>query len=206
MHFSFLCTNSEKFYFLQKFDKIQFHYTRRLKRDEASNITMQMNSTSLLSDEMSNLTGIMYKPKTQDTKQIYETLLSFIQAALGDQPRDVLCGAVDEVLVVLKNEKMREKDKRKEVEGLLGNMADERFALLVNLCKKITDWTSSDKHLMADELDEATGINVQFEGQEEEEMDEEDLYGEVREEDDEETGVEAVIDVPLKANVRKIFL
>ena len=164
---------------------------------------MQMNSTTILSDESNTLTGIFYRPKTQETKQIYETLLSFIQAALGDQPRDVLCGAVDEVLLVLKNERLKEK--RKEVEGLLGTMADERFALLVNLCKKITDWTSNEKALMGDELDEATGINVQFEGQEEEEMDEEDLYGEVREEDDEEGGVEAVIAVPLKANVSWIF-
>ena len=61
------------------------------------------------------------------------------------QPRDVLCGAADEVLAVLKNDRMREKEKKKEVEGLLGPIAEERFALLVNLGKKITDWVQEEK-------------------------------------------------------------
>lgn len=62
-------------------------------------------------------------------------LLTFMQSALGDQPRDILCGACDEVLVVLKNDKLKDLDKKKEIEMLLGPIADERFALLVNLGK-----------------------------------------------------------------------
>ena len=61
------------------------------------------------------------------------------------QPRDVLCGAADEVLIVLKNDRKKDKDKKKEVESLLGNLAEERFALLVNLGKKITDWSQEEK-------------------------------------------------------------
>ena len=61
------------------------------------------------------------------------------------KPRDILCGAADEVLAVLKNDKMREKEKKREVENLLGTLADERFALLVNLGKKITDWVQEEK-------------------------------------------------------------
>ena len=56
------------------------------------------------------------------------------------QPRDVLCGAADEVLTVLKNDRMKDKERKRETEGLLGPLADERFALLVNLGKKITDF------------------------------------------------------------------
>ena len=40
---------------------------------------------------------VFYRPKSESTKQTYEVILSFIQEALGDQPRDVLCGAADEV-------------------------------------------------------------------------------------------------------------
>ena len=68
-----------------------------------------------------DIAGIIYRPKTQDTKQTYEVLLSFIQEALSDQPRDVLCGAADEVLTVLKNDKLKDKEKKKETESLLGN-------------------------------------------------------------------------------------
>ena len=58
------------------------------------------------------------------------------------QPRDILCGAADEVLATLKNENTRTKEKKKELELLLGDLAEERFALLVNLGKKITDYGS----------------------------------------------------------------
>ena len=61
------------------------------------------------------------------------------------QPRDVLCGAADEVLAVLKNDRMKDKERKREVEGLLGELADERFALLTNLGKKITDWGADEK-------------------------------------------------------------
>ena len=60
------------------------------------------------------------------------------------QPRDVLCGAADEVLIVLKNDRKKDREKKKEVESLLGNLAEERFALLVNLGKKITDWSQEE--------------------------------------------------------------
>jgi hypothetical protein len=43
---------------------------------------------------------------------------------------------------VLKNDKLKDKEKKKDTEALLGSIADERFALLTNLGKKITDFNS----------------------------------------------------------------
>lgn len=40
---------------------------------------------------------------------------------------------------------MKDKERKREVEGLLGGLADERFALLVNLGKKISDWGQDEK-------------------------------------------------------------
>ena len=40
--------------------------------------------TTVLSAGIDDVVGI-YRPKTQETTQIYELFLSFIQAALGDQ-------------------------------------------------------------------------------------------------------------------------
>lgn len=72
--------------------------------------------------------------------------MGFIQEAIGDQARSILCGAADEVLLVLKNDKLRDKDRKTEIETLLSTkIPDQRFAFLVNLGKKITDWTSDDK-------------------------------------------------------------
>lgn len=61
------------------------------------------------------------------------------------QPRDILCGAADEVLTVLKNDKLKDREKKIETESLLGGLTEERFALLVNLGKKITDFGSEEK-------------------------------------------------------------
>ena len=78
--------------------------------DHANTVPKMMPSrvrgTTLLSDSLSQVSGVFYRPKTQETRQTYEVLLSFIQEALGDQPRDILAGAADEVLVTLKNDKM----------------------------------------------------------------------------------------------------
>ncbi len=46
---------------------------------------------------------------------------------------------------MLKNDRMKDKERKKEVEGLLGSLADERFALLVNLGKKISDWGQEER-------------------------------------------------------------
>ncbi|KAI0211862.1 Activating signal cointegrator 1 complex subunit 3 [Lamellibrachia satsuma] len=182
---------------------MQEKQVKRRKRDEAKRDFVKMKGSTLLSEGIDEMVGIMYRPKTQETRQTYEVLLSFIQAALGDQPRDILCGAADEVLVVLKNDRKKDKDKKMEVEELLGSLAEERFALLINLGKKITDWRADEKMQTDDNIDETYGINVQFEESEEE--DEEDVFGEVKEEadddDEDEEGVEAKIDSTLQANL-----
>lgn len=46
-----------------------------------------MKGYTLLSEGIDEMVGIIYKPKTKETRETYEVLLSFIQAALGDQVR-----------------------------------------------------------------------------------------------------------------------
>ena len=133
----------------------------------------------------------LYKPKTTETKQTYEILLSFIQEALGDQPRDILHGAADEVLRTLKDDKLKDKERKKETEELLGaQLAEERFALLVNLGKKITDFSASALDDDQEEnIDETYGINVQFQESDDDADDDDDRrrgFGEEVDVDDDE--------------------
>lgn len=58
---------------------------RRQKRDEAQYDFARMKGATLLSEGVDEMVGIIYRPKTQETRQTYEVLLSFIQEALGDQ-------------------------------------------------------------------------------------------------------------------------
>ncbi|XP_034244319.1 putative U5 small nuclear ribonucleoprotein 200 kDa helicase isoform X1 [Thrips palmi] len=209
-------------------DKAEERKAKRQKRDEAQYDFARMKGATLLSEGVDEMVGIIYRPKTQETRQTYEVLLSFIQEALGDQPRDILCGAADEVLTVLKNDKLKEKEKKKETESLLGGLAEERFALLVNLGKKITDFGAKEeihiagKHLFniliayphnsvfepyshiscslfaEENIDEAYGINVQF-GESDDEEDNENTYGEISEDDDQEEGEEAKDDSAIRS-------
>lgn len=154
-------------------EKIEERKVKRQKRDEAQYDFERMKGATLLSEGIDEMVGIVYRPKTQETRQTYEVLLSFIQEALGDQPRDILCGAADEILAVLKNDKLKDRERKRDIDSLLGSVADERFALLVNLGKKITDFGSDTSTAMGgaaetDQIDETYGINVQFEESEDE--------------------------------------
>jgi len=177
---------------------------KRRKRDEDEKGQANLKGQTLLSEGVDEMVGIVYKPRTKETRETYEIILSFIQAALGDQPRDILCGAADEVIAVLKNEKSRDKERRKEIQSLLGPLEDTRYHVLVNLGKKITDFgMEKDVETADDNIDETYGVNVQFES--DEEGGEEDTYGEVREgsdmDDDDEGGVEADVGMVVSGNL-----
>ena len=135
-------------------------------------------------------TAGFYRPKTKETREAYEALLSVISSQFTDTPQDVLRGAADEVLVSLKNDHMKDPDRHKEINALLGSIPDERFAQLVALGKLITDFVPEGEAEAADgegALDEELGVAVEFEDESEEE-EEEDLVDEVDEEEAEEEG------------------
>ena len=70
----------------------------------------------------------VFTPRTKETRSTYEALLSAIQQQFGDQPHDILIGAAYEVLVVLKNEKIKDPDKKKEIEKLLNTITTQHFS------------------------------------------------------------------------------
>ncbi|UYV81297.1 SNRNP200 [Cordylochernes scorpioides] len=175
---------------------------KRIKKDDtnASDL-LKVKGQTLLSEGVENMVGIVYVPKTAETRHIYDILLSFIQESIGDQPKDILCGAADEILAVLKNDKIRDDERRRETQALLGRLAEERYAVLVNLCKKISDYGSVEKSQATDEhIDETYGVNVQFEESEEED---DDMCTEVRDDEsgDENEGEETLVDSTLHANL-----
>lgn len=42
-------------------------------------------SGGLLSKEMEEISGLYYRPRTKESREIYELLLTFIQQCIGDQ-------------------------------------------------------------------------------------------------------------------------
>ncbi|PPQ70945.1 hypothetical protein CVT26_014249 [Gymnopilus dilepis] len=140
--------------------------------------------------------GLTYRPRTAETRQVYELILSAVHTALGDQAQDIVRSAADTVLETLKNEGLKDFDKKKEIEEVIGPITSEQFSQLVNLSKKITDYNAEDE-TMADPdeerkeggIDEEAGVAVVFDEEEEEEEDEEGF--EIRDESDDEEEDEA---------------
>ncbi|KAL4073668.1 putative RNA helicase [Scleroderma citrinum] len=139
--------------------------------------------------------GLRYRPRTAETREVYELMLSAVHQTLGDQANDIIRSATDIVLETLKNEDMKDFDKKKEIEEILGSISNDTFTQLVALAKKITDY-GAEEETLADpdmekkdaEIDDEIGVAVVFD--EEEQEDEEDEGYEIREESDNEDDAE----------------
>jgi len=134
--------------------------------------------------------GLTYRPRTAETRQVYELILAAVHSAIGDQAQDIVRSAADTVLEVLKTDSLKDFDKKKEIETVLGTIPNEQFSQLVSLSKKITDYNADDE-TMGDpdkeaEIDEEGGVAVVFDEEEQEEEDEEGF--EIKEDSDEEDG------------------
>jgi len=139
----------------------------------------------------------IYRPRTQQTKSVYEQLLNRLQVPLGDQAPDVLRGAADEVLAAIKTDGVLDSERKKDVEEVLGSVTDEFFAELFRLSKQITDFGADVEDEEQDDtvrtkegLDDAAGVAVVFDEDDEDDA-EGNWLGEIGDEsddDDEEGG------------------
>ena len=137
--------------------------------------------------------GITYPPRTAETREVYELILSAVHTALGDQAQDTVRSAADTVLGFLKNENMKDFDRKKEIEEVIGPVSGEQFAQLLDLFKRITDYHAYDE-ATADpdmerkeaEIDEEGGVAVLFDDEDQEEEEEEEEDYEIRDDTDEE--------------------
>ncbi|EOY19725.1 U5 small nuclear ribonucleoprotein helicase, putative isoform 2 [Theobroma cacao] len=135
----------------------------------------------------------VYQPKTKETRAAYEAMLSLIQQQLGGQPLNIVSGAADEILAVLKNEGIKNPDKKKEIEKLLNPIPSQVFDQLVSIGKLITDYQDGGEGGGGsmgngdDGLDDDVGVAVEFEENEDEEEESDlDMVQEDEDEDQEE--------------------
>ncbi|KAI7862372.1 Sec63 Brl domain-containing protein [Spinellus fusiger] len=163
---------------------------KRRRKKEESAISKAYGYSSVLS-ATEDWEGLNYKPRTKETREAYEHILSFVYEHLGDQARDIIRSAADDVLETLKTDTLKDFDKKREIESVIGSIQSERFAQLVNLSKKITDYSAEGDAMEVDEhgqklgeIDDELGVAVVFDDDEEEE-DEDNQY-EVRDDDQEE--------------------
>lgn len=60
-----------------------------------------------------DLDSIRYTPRTRESRLAYEEILTVVATLIGDQPQDILRGAADEILALLKDDNMRDLDRIK---------------------------------------------------------------------------------------------
>ena len=135
--------------------------------------------------------GLKYRPRTAQTRETYNLILSATATRLQDVPFDTVLSAADAVLEYLKDGELKDFDKKREIDDLLGaSMTSTEFNQLVNLGKKITDYDAQDEEMQdaengeEEELDERQGVAVVFDESEEEDEDGIKRTNEVRDEDD----------------------
>jgi pre-mRNA-splicing helicase BRR2 len=141
---------------------------RKRKRGEQG----QLRGAGILSAADMLIEGLKYRPRTPATRATYDLILTTTANHLGDVSHEVVRSAADAVLETLKDENMKDFDKKKEIDDLLGStMGAKEFNELVNLGKKITDYDAQDEdENMEDgisaeneaELDERQGVAVVF--------------------------------------------
>ncbi|TDH71432.1 uncharacterized protein CCR75_005989 [Bremia lactucae] len=152
--------------------------------------------------ESSSFESAAYRPKNSASQEAYEQILNVVAQHIGAQPGEILAGAAEEVLSIVKNDTYRDNEKLMEVQKLLKTLPSHAFSHLVAASKRITDFTpeSSEKKTGDDEregetemegeeqVDKEMGVAVVFDDDEDD--DESDL-DEIREEEDDEDGTAA---------------
>lgn len=125
---------------------------RKRKRSEPST-----SRGGVLSTGNALIEGLKYRPRTPATRATYDLLLTVTANALGDVPQEVVMSAADAILEFLKDESLKDADKKKEIDDLIGEpMTPKQFNELVNLGKKFTDYNTQEDD-EANEIDQADG-------------------------------------------------
>eukprot|EP01022_Parablepharisma_sp_SALTPOND_P017480 TRINITY_DN2801_c4_g1_i1.p1 TRINITY_DN2801_c4_g1~~TRINITY_DN2801_c4_g1_i1.p1 ORF type:complete len:2164 (+),score=294.83 TRINITY_DN2801_c4_g1_i1:1425-7916(+) len=139
----------------------------------------------------------LYRPRTRETRALYEELLAIIQKYTGDASQEVIRGAADQVLAILKTESLRDVDKKKEVETLLmDKVPDEEFNRLLVMSKQFIDFmVDEERDMRAAEQEQLMDIAVNIEEREPEEMSEKEV---AVEEEEAKEGPEAMVTVGTK--------
>jgi len=76
---------------------------------------------------------------------IYESILSIVQRHMGDVSLEILRGATDEVLAILKGEDRNDSEKKAEIQCILDKMTDEVFNQMVIMSTQLIDYNADDE-------------------------------------------------------------
>ncbi|RKF59071.1 Pre-mRNA-splicing factor brr2 [Erysiphe neolycopersici] len=189
---------------------------RKKKRGEPA----QLRGIGILSAADALIEGIIYRPRTSATQATYDLILTTVANLLGDVSHEIVRSAADAVLEYLKDDDLKDFDKKKEIDDLMGTTLNaEKFNELINLGKKITDYDAQEEdETMGNgesaegngaEIDDKQGVAVVFHDNSDDEYGQE-IVNEIREdssedENDNEQRVDSVKEELNGENSENIF-
>eukprot|EP01091_Cochliopodium_minus_P014780 TRINITY_DN5078_c0_g1_i1.p1 TRINITY_DN5078_c0_g1~~TRINITY_DN5078_c0_g1_i1.p1 ORF type:complete len:1236 (+),score=428.31 TRINITY_DN5078_c0_g1_i1:30-3737(+) len=138
---------------------------KEVNKDNLEENIKKQKKRSNISILESNLSTGNYVPRKVETREVYERILSFIKHFIGTQPNEILIGAADEILIILKDDNKKDLNKKKEIESIIGQLSDKNFFDLVEMGKGITDFADTSDWGMEDNKEE--DIPIVFHGEEE---------------------------------------
>lgn len=81
----------------------------------------------------------IYKPKTKETRQVYDQILHIIRAKLGDNAPEIIEDVANEVIAILKLNDLNANQKKKEISAIF-SVDDGLFSKLLNFSKSLKDY------------------------------------------------------------------
>lgn len=81
---------------------------------------------------------LIYKPRMQETKVVYEQILHLVARFLGDSSLETSKDAVDEVLAILKNDESNDQERKADINSILGGIVplkEDEFSSLIALAQ-----------------------------------------------------------------------
>lgn len=102
---------------------------------------------------------LSYFPSTEETREVFDIIMAWIQTRLEDQPHDIVRSAADAALSIVKQDGLKDLDKKKQVEDIVGPLSSDQFNQLLNLSKQITDYEDDSNTADPGAIDQGVAVN-----------------------------------------------
>ena len=110
----------------------------------------------------------VYIPRLKESKIFYEEFLGIIVSHLGDQPQDVIRGACDEVIAILRSDS-KDNLKQGDVQKVIGTFSLQIYSRMLHLSQQLHDFSNElGVNPVDTNLDDEIGVAVVFDDDEDE--------------------------------------
>ncbi|KAK9172680.1 U5snrp Brr2 SFII RNA helicase (sec63 and the second part of the RNA) [Cryptosporidium meleagridis] len=113
---------------------------KQVKKKSNRSIVNENDSGNILDLDLRSA-GNSYTPTTMETRLAYDELLGILTDILGSQPSKILEDIAFELLLVLKNDELRDEEKHKKCKEIIIQLNNTTYSDILDKSKRIVDFT-----------------------------------------------------------------